>query len=300
MTFKKIGRIFKADKQFDWMYSHTAMPIPLQLSSHKFRIFFGTRDKSGSPSIGFIDINMKNPLKIKKISPKPVLIKGPKGYFDDNGVYPGSIIKMGDELWMYYSGRSNGEYPLYYMSIGLAVSKDKGKTWKKKFKTPVLGRNENDPWMVSTPHIIKNKNSLNMYYLSGLGWDKNNINKSYYNIKKAISRNGIDWKTSKKFCFSFVKNENAISSPTVVQNKMLFSCLINKKYKLGFANKINNNWERAGYINFKEKNDYKKWDNLSKSYPYIFEYRNSLYLLYSGNNLGYGGIGIAKLENFKK
>lgn len=294
MTFKKIGRIFKANKQYNWMYSHTAMPIPLKLSKHKYRIFFGTRDKYGSPSIGYIDINMKNPLKILNISKEPVLKKGSKGYFDDNGVYPGSIIKMGNELWMYYSGRSNGEAPLYYMSIGLAISKDGGHTWKKKFKAPVLGRSENNPWMVSTPHVIYNKNTLIMYYLSGIEWDSKDLNKSYYNIKEAYSKDGINWKESSHFCFPFIKKENAISSPTIYKDVMVFSALVEKEYKLSFSKRKNNTWRRKKYIQILSKSKDLSWDNISKSYPHIFEYNNNLYLLYSGNNLGKEGIGIAK------
>jgi hypothetical protein len=64
-------------------------------------------------------------------SEKVVLDLGPPGSFDScHAKYP-SILEVGSELWMYYNGRTDD---CKTGAIGLAVSTDKGETWKKRGK----------------------------------------------------------------------------------------------------------------------------------------------------------------------
>ena len=37
------------------------MPVPLQLDSDRYRIYFGTRDEDNHPRIGFVEIDLKGP-----------------------------------------------------------------------------------------------------------------------------------------------------------------------------------------------------------------------------------------------
>ena len=68
-----MGRIFKTDKQNDWMMSHTAMPQAL-ICERYVRVFFGTRDHNNKPHV-YIDINQKV-RKNSDMSDNPVLGPG--------------------------------------------------------------------------------------------------------------------------------------------------------------------------------------------------------------------------------
>lgn len=298
--WKKLGRIFKAEAQRTWMNSHTAMPIPLYLKDDVFRVYFGTRNIKNEPSLGFIEIDL-NTLEIIDIVDSPLLTKGEWGMFDDNGLYPGNIIKDDNKLYMYYMGRSNGEEPLYYMSIGLAESMDNGITFNKKFKSPILGRNEFDPWMTSTPFVMKENEIYHMWYLSGWGWNMDKKNpKSYYHIKYAKSFDGINWEPTGKVCIDLKDGESNIAAPTVLKEdgiyKMWYSYVDTASYKIGYAESQNGlDWTRKDEevgISLSE-ND---WDSECMAYPFVFLHKGKKYMLYSGNTLGKEGIGLAVHE----
>jgi hypothetical protein len=40
----------------------------------------------------------------------------------------------------------------------------------------------------------------------------------------------------------------------------------------------------------------KGWDSEMVCYPFIFEHKNEIYMLYNGNNHGIGGFGLARLK----
>jgi predicted GH43/DUF377 family glycosyl hydrolase len=299
MTWEKLGRIFYAKRQKQWMHSHTAVPIPLQLNGNFYRIYFATRDSLNHPHIGYIEIDIDEPERVLKISNNYVLGPGPKGYFDDNGVYPGCIVEHENKLLMYYLGRSNGDSPLYYMSIGLAVSDDEGKTFKKIYKAPIMARSEFDPWMVSTAFVMKEPGVWRMWYLSGIGWDGGTENPhSFYHIKYAESKDGSEWKRDGLVCIDLRENETNIASPSVVKEngiyKMWYSYVFqSKEYRIGYAESSDGyTWARKDAkvgIDLSTSG----WDSKSMAYPYVFKHKGKKYMVYSGNGFGREGFGIA-------
>lgn len=301
LNWQKLGRIFKADGQRGWMASHTAMPQALVMEGF-VRVFFGARDSKNRPHIGYIDINPENPTEVISISKDPILKPGPWGHFDDNGLYPGSIIQNDERLLMYYMGRSNGESPMYYMAIGLAESLDGGHSFKRVSPSPVLGRTEYDPWMTSTPWVIKNNNEWIMYYLSGDGWENIEDRVSRYFIRSATSLDGVNWSVQGDTVIGLGDGETNIAAPTVWDEEgqwhMVF-CTVNaqtKSYKLGYAiSQDKLNWVRCDKdigIDLSVNG----WDSEAMAYPSVFKYKKTQYLLYSGNELGKEGIGLARLE----
>ncbi|HKP37807.1 MAG TPA: hypothetical protein VJT71_13200 [Pyrinomonadaceae bacterium] len=291
----KQGLIFRAAAQHSWMQSHTAVAIPLRMSGDRYRIYFGTRDSENHPHIGYVEIDIKTPTKVLEISDQYVLGPGPRGCFDDNGVYPGCIVEDNGKLLMYYIGRSNGEPPLYYMSIGLAVSEDGGKTFHRLYKAPLMSRSEFDPWMVSTPFVMKEQGRWRMWYLSGLGWEGR---RSYYHIKYAASEDGLSWVRDGQVCIDFRATETNIASPCVVKDKglyqMWYSYVIgNEGYRIGYA-------ESADGLSWARKDDQagiepsaSGWDSQGMSYPFVIDHDGVKYLFYSGNYFGRDGMGIA-------
>lgn len=298
MMWKKQGLIFRSSGQHPWMQTHTAVPIPLRLSGDLYRIYFGTRDSQQHPRIGYIELDLKEPTNILKVSDNYVLGEGPRGYFDDNGVYPGPIIKDGQNLLMYYVGRNNGTPPLFYMSIGLAVSEDRGKTFRKLFKAPIMARSEFDPWMVSMPCVRREEGRWRMWYISGFKWDEAAESPhSYYHIKYAESADGIEWERDGWVAIELREGETNIAGPSVLKEdglyKMWYSYVASQGYRIGYAESFD------GYIWERKDADVgidvspTGWDSQTMAYPYVFIHDGRKFMLYSGNGYGREGFGLA-------
>lgn len=280
------------------MQSHAAVPIAWQKSGEEYWVYFGTRDSHNRPFIGRILIELGKTPSVTEVCKEPILEPGPLGHFDDNGVYPGCIVKNEERLLMYYLGRSNGAPPLYYMSIGLAQSRDNGRTFERVIQSPLLSRSEHDPWIVSTPFVLKENSHWRMWYLSGFKCEmEDNELHSYYHIKYAESPDGMCWKRDGTVCIDLALGERNISSPTVLHDdglyRMWFSYVSETGYRIGYAESSDGiTWDRNDADSGIDLSA-SGWDSESQSYPHIFEHNDTKYLLYSGNGFGKDGIGIA-------
>lgn len=295
----KLGRLFQAKGQRDWMVSHTATPSVRNLGHGGFRVYFGTRDGLGRPRVGYVETNVRErPLKVGRISELPVLDVGPCGHFDDNGVYPGTVIPIPGGLRMYYSGRSNGERPLYYMSIGSALSVNDGESFDREFDYPVLTRGPGDPWMVTTPCVMAQAGLWLMWYTSGIDWPGGwGSTVSRYHVRHARSFDGISWDRVPEVSISLEPGELNIASPAVLEKdpgfEMWFSVSDGRRYQLGHA------VSRDGVAWTRRELDpglsapSGDWDQGGMAYPHVFRDGTDEYMVYSGKDNGLTGIGIA-------
>jgi hypothetical protein len=297
MRWRKLGSLFRAAGQRPWMQSHTALPTPLALDDGRLRIYFGTRDASQRPHVGWLDAELGDAPRVLELASEPALAPGPPGHFDDNGVYPGPVVRRDGRLWMYYLGRSNGTPPLFYMAIGLAVSDDGGATFRRARQAPLLARSEADPWMVTTPFLLREGERWRMWYVSGLGWDlERDPPRSYYHVKYAESRDGLEWERPGTVCIDFEDEETNIASPTVLARDGGYDMWYSRyagEYTLGYATSADGLvWERrdgeAGIATGPEP-----WDAQGMAYPSAFVHGGRRHLLYSGNGYGADGMGVA-------
>lgn len=298
MRWKKLGQIFRPSGQREWMQSHASCPIALQIAGDLYRIYFGTRDAANRPRIGFVEVDITDPLNVLAVSGEPALDPGPWGHFDDNGVYPGCIVKMGSAIRMYYPGRSNGVPPLYYMGVGLAESRDGGRTFERLSPAPILGRGHHDPWMVTTPWVLRDEAGWRMWYASGIGWRDLQEKSSLYHIKYAESRDGLTWHRDGRVAVDLAPTETNIASPCVLPASGGFHMWYcygaqGRGYRLGFARSGDGLvWQRddAGVGILPSESG---WDSDCMAYPFVFAHNGQLHLLYSGNGNGRDGFGLA-------
>ena len=66
MKWKKLGRIFCPDKNFQWMQSHASYPWAEFITDDVIEIYFSCRDINNKSFIGKIIFDLKQ-LKIKDI-----------------------------------------------------------------------------------------------------------------------------------------------------------------------------------------------------------------------------------------
>lgn len=301
MVWKKLGRIFKAEGQFEWMRTHTSCPIPVIRKNGNVRVYFGTRDVENHSHIAYLEFCVDDPLLRVTLGKKPVLSPGPTGSFDEHGVYPGSIVAVGSKLLMYYAGRSNGEGRQYSMSIGLAESDDGGLTFNRIRPEPLLQRGKHDPWMVSTPHVMYDgKQRWRMWYLSGIGWKSIARHISLYHVKYAESVDGRNWRRDGKVAFELEGEETNIASPYVWMEEGEYRAIYcvaraHEGYRLAEAASDDGvSWRRYDCsLNLSEYG----WDSNCLAYPSVFECDGRRFLLYCGNDNGKGGMGLAEQLN---
>lgn len=305
MKWQKKGRLTKAPG-YNWWKTHVQNPFPEHVKGDVYRIHFAGRDKNNHSQGGYFEMNINNPKKILKISKKPTLALGDLGCFDDCGAMPSYIVEYKGKKYMYYTGWTKQVTTPFSFFIGLAISKDQGRTYKKYSKAPVLGRNYYDPYLTASPFVIIENGIWRMWYVSGTKWEawvkKSTTPKHYYHIKHALSRDGIHWETNNKACIYYKKDEYAIARPIVYKEKGI--------YKMWYCYRGGSNLYRAGYAESKDGLKWARkdqtvgidvsktgWDSDMICYPCVFEHKGKKYMLYNGNYYGKTGCGLAILKH---
>jgi len=298
MRWIKKGLIFNAPGDKPWAVTHAAVPCAEHVEQNVFRIYFNMSDKMNRGFISYIEVDIDNPSKILQISKKPILSPGPLGTFDDNGVTAPCIVNVDNKKYLYYIGWNKGGSVLYHTSIGLAISKDGGLTFKKYSQGPIMERNVKEPYFCSNPFVLIENNLWKMWYISFVKWEiVKKKPRPYYRINFTESNDGINWNRENKVCIDFKnKNEWAISRPCVINEgnsyKMWYSYAGKNTYRIGYAESNNGvNWIRKDDevgINISKSG----WDSEMIEYPFVFDQKGKRYMLYCGNERGKTGFEI--------
>ena len=300
-TWIKKGLIFKPSKNSKQLKTHAALPIADNLKNNHFKIYFSARNSNNIASIFYLNWDISKPKQVSKISSKPILSSGKLGSFDEFGVMAHSILENNGLKYLYYTGWSRSSNTPFRWAIGLAISKDGGKSFQKFSEGPILDRNVIDPYFVASPTVIKEKKLWKMWYVSGLGWQirKGKIF-SPYHIRYAESKDGINWERNGIVSINFKnKSETRIGRASIQKNKgkyLMWYSYASKSYRIGFAESNDGiKWRRKDNcvgISTSEKG----WDSQMIEYPYVFLHNGTTYMLYNGNNYGKTGFGLAVLK----
>jgi len=302
MAWEKLGLVFSPDTSLFWQQSHAQNPFPIKLSDHVFRVFYASRDKDNVSRTGFFDLDMRDIFATKNYSKEPVLDIGPLGAFDDCGAMAHSIIKIGQDYVLYYTGWSKAVSVPFTFYIGAAKSAKLEGPFIKVSQAPILGRNYFDPFLTSAPFVIPYQNYFLMYYISGLKWEKESSGaiKHYYTIKYAVSNDGLSWTSYPNIVMPLLQDEYAIARPVIFEDRGSHELWFSYRggdntYRIGMAHsKDMINWTREA-VNF-EPSTGDDWDNEMVCYPHPFFYNGEKYLLYNGRGYGATGVGLAKLK----
>ena len=172
MIWKKYGHIWSAKSKLPWGRMATLTPTPLIIKKGQIRVYCAMRDIKGIGRLGFFDVDEKNPKKILGFSKKPILDLGLPGAFDDNGMLLGDVIKVKNEIRIYYAGFQLSKKAKFLAYGGLAISKN-GKKFKRYSSSPIIDRDDNGLY-IRVIHGIKQikKNKFQAWISEGSGWKK--------------------------------------------------------------------------------------------------------------------------------
>ena len=293
--WERLGLIFTPDRQRWWQHSHANFPAVLALGGALHRVYFTSRDRHSRSHVGWFDIDLDD-LRIAGACEEPVLAPGPRGHFDDSGVLASSAVADGDRIRLYTVGWNVGAPPpMFYLSIGLAVSADGGRTFVKHGRSPVMARSDHDPWMVSGPLVLKEGARWRMWYMSGQGWDGP---RSAYDIRYAESADGLAWQRDGLVCLgSREPDERNIARACVLRDgdryRAWYCSDRGAGYRIGYAESPDGlAWDRLdGEWGLEPSGT--GWESDAVAYPFVVRHGDRLFMFYNGNRFGSDGVGLA-------
>lgn len=298
--WEKLGVIYAPSGDTVCMATHASVPIADSLFEDRYRIYFSGRDSLNRSQTGFVEIDLTHPTPVQLTSKEPVLIPGALGAFDDSGAMGSWLVSHGDKKYLYYVGWTLAVTVPFRNSIGLAISRDGGRSFTQYSAAPILARDTYDPYFVTNPCVLVEDGIWRMWYSSCVGWESGGSGPRHrYHIKYAESADGIRWQRDGVVSIDFKSAEEyAISRPSVLKDngtyKMWYSYR-GKSYRIGYAeSKDGIQWERkddAVNLTVSEAG----WDSEMIEYPFVFDHKGKRYMLYNGNGYGKTGIGLAVL-----
>lgn len=295
----KKGLLFKTS-------NYASIPSVLHLKDNIYRIYYSSRNQKNQTQPYYVDSIIDNgEIKlIDNIPCSPILELGEIGTFDDSGIMPSSIVRNNDEVWMYYIGWNPQVTVSYRLSIGLAISKDNGATFKKYSHGPLLDRSLSEPYFNTAPFVLKDNSIWKMWYVSCDGWVVDNgKTEPVYTVKYCESYDGINWVKNNITCINYTDQIECVGRPCVLKYSEYYKMYFSNRKKINYRDDKNNSYKISSaaskdginWENFKiDILEYDEaWDSEMREYCYVFEHENYMYMIYNGNNFGMEGFGYA-------
>ncbi len=302
MRWQRLGKLFCPRDHSDWMHSHAANPLPLRIDSDTIRVFFSCRDRSNQSHVGYVDLAANRGFRVIQISREPALSPGRLGTFDDSGVSIGCLTQTDHGLALYYMGWNLKVKVPWGNAIGVAFLDRNLEKFERRHLAPILDRSETDPYSLSYPFVFKHDELYKMYYGSHLSWGEESPEMTHV-LKYAESKDGFKWRVGGPPLFELLPGEYALSRPWVRQGKKSLEMFFARRgsqdapsYRIGYATSLDGvSWTRQSEGNGLQPSS-AGWDSEMLGYPATFEHAGETYLLYSGNQYGREGFGLARRE----
>ncbi len=282
------------------------IPTPILLNKSTVRVFVTFCDAAGIGRPGYVDVSAKDPLKVLGVSQQPLLDLGRPGTFDENGLLTCSVTDLGDgKMYMYYVGFELGTKIRYRLLTGLAISEDRGMTFRRHSPVPVLERTATELYFRCGPYCRTGPQCFRLWYVAGSEWtDLDGKSMPVYDIRYAESKDGIHWPDEGEIQIAITEpDEHGFGRPCVIPKpgsgfRMFYSVRRRSfgSYRLGYAESDDGHvWRRMdNALNLNVTPG--SFDSSAIMYAAPLEINGKLYVFYNGNDFGRDGFAVAKLE----
>lgn len=305
MIWRKLGCIYQRESTAGthWWDSHMMAPTVVEMGSEVLRVYIGGWDSNGISRIAWIDVEANNPMRILDVSTVPALDIGRPGCFDENGVFPGHICRVDDELWLYYTGFQLGSKVRHYNFGGLAISRD-GVNFRRVSEAPVLDRSDEGLCVRAGQSVLPENGTFPTVYSAGSDWvETGGKSRPCYDVFYQNSPDGLFYeKAGKCIVRHDPQVEHGLGRPQLVrldgQRYVFFTRrVLGMKYFSGCAREsiATGEWERCDeeidLIHSKSG-----FDSEMIYFPSVIQVKRTgrIFLFYSGNDFGKGGLGVAE------
>jgi len=305
--WRKLGLVYSLREHGrPWMKSRAMSPQPL-LFSDRIRVYFSAIEETGTSRISYADLDRTDPTVVLDVADEPLLECGSPGLFDDSGTIVNSVFHHDDKVLLYYTGYNRRVLVPWSNAVGLAISEDGGRSFRKAFRSPVLDRSTDEPYFAVSATVIKDGGRFRVWYASGTNW-LNTGGKALepvYVIKHGESENGIHWRRDSSVCIPPVDAEESTVSASVIHTDGLYRmwyCFRGSRdfrngsdaYRIGYAESDDGvAWRRDDMRAGIEPGPPGSWDALMQAYPSVMEVDDRLMMFYNGNGFGAEGFGCA-------
>jgi len=300
MRWVNRSHLYSCDGLHSKLNSHAANPLPLHLKDDIYRIYFSARDSRNRSSVGAVDFDIVERRLVKEHR-TPFFTYGPSDSFYSHGVSIGNAYQVGSTWYMLFMGWQQPKGEHWFGEIGrLIVNSDFSLSLDSN--EPFFGLDKEDPISLSYPWVEKLGDQYQMWYGSTIEWDVGN-DEMLHIIKSATSEDGHTWrKTGKAIPYS-IGHAQAFSRPTVLAQKdmpltMLFSYRSGdgSSYKIGSSVCApDSKWQEVKDVSSLSAAS-KGWDSQMQEYPFVWQHKDQVHILYNGNDFGKSGFGIATLS----
>lgn len=307
MTWVKMGRLFASRGLYTWNKTHAQLPVADIVDGKIIRIYYASRNSAGQSLTSYIEVDAECPSEILYEHNRPILELGKLGAFDESGIMPTCVVNIKDRKYLYYIGWSLKKTVPYQNSVGLAMSTDGGRSFKKFSDGPVVGINHIDPYFTGTFFVFNEKDYYRAYYLSCIKWEiLGGRPEPLYVLKYAESENGITWERTGKVAIGLAgQEEGGVVSAAVLRDGTRYKMWFGRRGKFDYRTNTNNAY-RIGYAEAEDGLNWTRmdalagidvssegWDSEMISYPYVLRVADRLYMFYNGNGFGKTGFGYA-------
>jgi hypothetical protein len=313
VKWKKLGRLFDpgAHRLPSGCRSHAQAPQALVLPD-VVRIFFSTREPGADGEfvsrVAYVDMDHEL-RQVLDVSATEVIPLGGLGTFDEHGIFPLNVLQDGDSVLGFIGGWSRRVAVPVDGAIGLARSRDGGRTFERLGPGPVMAATLQEPFMVGDPFVLRHEGLLHMWYIFGTRWltePGTGAPERVYKIAHATSPDGRRWQRDAKLIVpDRLGPDECQALPTVFARGGRFHMHFCYREAFGFRTDRTRAY-RIGYCHSDDLLTWTRddaeagidvtegaWDSDMMCYPHVFTCGERQYLLYNGNEFGRHGFGAA-------
>lgn len=305
MKWIKKGLVWGPDGSDDWARHSALQPTPLVLDD-RIRVFVGVRDEHGVGRVVFVDVDKDDPVRVLRVSERPVLDIGEAGCFDDNGVVPCAAVRRDDgRIFLYYAGYQLAKKVKFLAFGGLAISTDGGESFTRYSEVPVLERAPGEVFFKATHCVLFDEGTWKMWYSCGSEFITNDEGYSLpkYGTRYVESSDGIYPNGPGEDCFMPGDVEYRHGRASVIRTgdlyRMFFTwATVASGLQLGYAESSDGHrWSRNdAALNLSHSEG--QFDSRNMSYPNVIRAGEKFHLFYNGNDYGRQGFGCAELVSW--
>ena len=304
MIWEKQGIIYVPPLDGSWRDNSALTPTAFQLSEQVIRVFASFRDPKGVGRIGYVDVSAENPSEVIGVADQPVVDVGDRGMFDDNGVILGDVLRVDNQVYLYYVGFQLVEKVKFLAYSGLAISEDGGNRFHRVSRTPILDRADEGVYIRAIHSVIHEDGLFKVWYAVGNGWEViGETEFPQYDINCIESEDGVTFPTEGVKCVlnDRTNSEYRIGRPRVYRSDAGYVMnytygTTDGRYQAGQAfSSDGREWLRDDE-SFSLKPSGTGWDSKHLSYPSVIKTpKGRIFAFYNGNNMGKDGFGYAEL-----
>jgi predicted GH43/DUF377 family glycosyl hydrolase len=298
--WEKRGLVWGPGGFAPWARHSALQPTPIVLDDGNIRVYAGLRDDDGRGTIGFVELDGRDPSRVLRVSERPALAASDAGAFAVDGVIPAFAVPVDGQLRLYYTGFVQRRDVRFQAFTGLAVSDDGGETFSAVSDEPVLAPSE-EGRLFRCVHSMRHEDGRwRVWYCVG---DEFRAGRSktlpVYDIRYLESLDGTSFPERGKVCIPIQGEEHRLGRPWVVHSdagyEMYFGVSTESvPYRFAYATSPDGSrWTRddAGALGLERSRA--GWDSEMVAYPAVVATADRTYLFYNGNAYGRDGFGYA-------